>query len=195
LGVAPILAYISTYSPYPYVRLVSGPAGTVNQYRIWADISATAWHTLRYVFTTSHIMYAFMDGCYIGSANGEGIPSAGYTANRAYIAPYPDTSTARTVYVDVFRMSSTMMEPNIHKHATINGATVNTRMCMDSAFGTLPAAPNPPGALRYNGTGLFQSTITYEIPLVATTDPHASNVRITTSNGTVLALQKLPTTF
>ena len=187
------LYHDTTYTSNIYVMMRAGDT----YLRQWVDVSSSEWHTARLVISSSYILWAFLDGQFLGKLVLSGGPATGYSANtigcQAYGVLVPPGSGTREIWVDHIRMSSSKSEPDYCGIAKIQGASINTRYYSVGNEGLMSYA-NPADSIRYTLENRPVGTATYAFPVVDTTDSLASKIRVKTSAG-IKALQKYPTSF
>jgi hypothetical protein len=170
------------YGNVPYIAAYVIGA-TYAYLSMWADATASEWHTVRIV-VASGVMHVWFDGQYNGPLTHVGTARPSYTPNTIGVSMnYTNNTGARNFYVDHIRMSSTKAEPDYHNLITIQGIQVNTRIIRGNPAGDCLCwrrTTGPAGALNYT------------LPVVATTDSLASAARIQLSSGEK-AIQKMPT--
>jgi len=177
---------------YPYIRLGSGDTSL----RQWIDITSNDWHTVRVVIDSSHNLWGWVDGQYIGKLAYSGDVSVGLSANTIGLAAYSSSvnDSDFIVYVDSVKMSSSKAEPDYHGLVNIQGSgNVNCRIAsLGSGGAGMPIDPvNPADKVRIHLDRYTSGGISYALPLVDTTDDYASKVRVY-DGSSVKAVQKMP---
>ena len=181
------IAFNTAADTYPAMALVDVAAAHNKQANF--DWNASAFHTLRLV-VKNNVAYGYIDGyfCVGGVDCSETIWEGSYPGWFIIELRSAGYGYPQTVYLDSIKMSTTAAEPDVITPFKIQGQNIATRL-IQLPSGGYWVGPSP---LRYRKTGCKLTTnMTYEIPLVATTDPWASKVRIKTGSG-IKALMKLP---